>query len=943
MSFINTPSIDKKKMTYEEDVDITIAAGSHPFATDGMYLFSEVYGNTAMRVTPNILQHGLSPVQVGISTTKHGICRWFVPENGKLVEIEIPQESDVRMVLARQILGDEEASEELLARAGNLIPHTIMNKQLFQRKTGRVLSASLPDIGDEVLLELDPEEIEVLLESLVAGGFEERAGEAIVRLGIPATTDMLQGALNKVLSRDVSYDVPEMSEELPGWNMEMSRELKTKVVQQFAVRALDLRGPPPVELANWGIPMSVFSAWKAGRKMYEGFLNVLRTEGTPMTCALLADMIQEEFGIDRPKLRQKGEAEATYKVVEKLITDQHRAQDQAYMKWVNGGDPISRSLNLGDHVQALGEWTGDMDARPRPTMSDEPLSEEALGDFEVASLKQDLNRMSTPRDTMVPLANLNPFWAESCWERNEDGTFSGHPGGFWLDSFIGSLLQEHDELYHHDVGDEDEWDQDTVNVKNDLQSFLFSPHQKTSTYQDEETGEIIETFDLKVDEGVQIWRILSRNGNSVMASLVKENRVPFSALELDENHPAVQAGGYRAGAIVEFWSRAGETAFRACWSRVPTLSVSESGQPFVSWTTLGDMYPMVREFMTWAVQQYDGGAEGADEEVREWLMKISTELSQVQRRQMQLLVAMNAEANASDFLRLIKEANELVAENPSIVTSKDFEGREGRTSLWGLLNESLIDTMKDFRPDTALLPEPRRVIGTDLITGDNVWGTNWNLVFRAMGYSIDPQSYQPGRDGLVRMVSEGLNRTNPANPDGLRVLFGTAEDGSTMRKFQKRSLTPWTELGEFSNGLLGDMLAQWWANSVGYLLPSGLNLSRLYWNEIQAATGCSRKDAQRLVVSLQCCARIPSLRRLTVGSVVEKLLPLPVVGSKGYVDALIDRMCLMSRNPVATMGYINLAMAAIEPIEIASARASILQGASQMGSETVKKVLSILG
>lgn len=932
MTFIKVPSLDKQVMVYDPDVDITIAAGDHPHTTDEMYRSAVVHGGTAMRVTANV-QHGLSKVQIGVSTTPHGWCRWLHSDGTELIELCVPSEQEVRLELARRMLGEGE-SEDLVARTAALIPREVMNGQLFRRKGGRVLTKTLPDVSDELLLELEPEELEALLEAMLDGGFEEVAAKAILRLGLDVSSERLELVVAKLLSQEAVFNVPEMSEELPGWGVSMSPELKAAVAAQFKVRDIDLRGPAPVELRNWGIPDCVYTSWCAGKRMYEGFLDVLRTEGTPMTCALLAEMVQAEFGIERPKLRAKGEAEATYKIVENLILEQHRIQDQAYMKWVNGGDPISRSLNLGDHVQALGDWTGAMDARPRPTMSDEPLSEEALGDFEVAALKQDLMRTSTPRDTMVPLAELSPFWAESCWEQNEDGTFSGHPAGFWLNTFVSALLTEQDELFMVDdehVGG---------GQKTDIERFLLHPHYPSTLYRMEETGRTGELIEVEGDE----WEVLSRNGDgTVTARRTKFNQLPWATMELDEDHPAVQAGHFVAGETVQFWSRVGMLTFQAKYARVPTVRVNDSGLPVVQWDLVMNQFPKVAEFMDWATEMYDGGADEVDDEVREHLMEIAAELSRVQNQSLKLLTELNAEANASEFLNLLADATRLVDENPTIVTSKDFEGREGRTSLWGLLNESLIETVQDFGPWSAVLPEPRRVIGTDLITGDQMWGTNWDLVFRAMGYNIHPKHYQPGRDGLIRMVGESLNRPNPANPEGQRVLFGTAEDGSTMRKFQKRSLTPWTATGAFSNGLLGDMLANWWANSVGFLLPSGVNLAQLSQKELEQFLGCSPYQAAMALTTIRCCSRVPSLRKQTVGRVLDMALPLPSPEAVNFMDATINRMCMMSRSPEATMRLITIAMEAAEPLAVAAARVQILSGAGEVGRQTSQDILQILG
>lgn len=931
MSFIKVPSLDKQVMTYDPDVDITIAAGDHPHTTDEMYRSAVVYGDTAMRVIANV-QHGLSKVQIGVSTTPHGECRWLRSDGTGLIELCIPTEQEVRMELARQVLGEDE-SEELVARTAGLIPQDCMNRQLFERKGGRILTSTLPDIGDELLLELEPEELQVLLEAIIDGGFEEAAAKAVLRLGLDVSSERLELVVARLLSQEATYDVPEMSEELPSWGVSMSPELRQKVAGQFKVRNLDLRGPAPAELRNWGIPDCVYSSWCAGKRMYEGFLDVLRTEGTPMTCALLAEMIQEEFGIERPRLRAKGKTEATYKVIESLILEQHRLQDQAYMRWVNGGDPVSRSLNLGDHVRALCDWTGAMDARPRPTMSEEPLSEEALGDFEVSALKQDLMRTSTPRDTMVPLAELSPFWAESCWEALEDGTFSGHPAGFWLNTFVNALLTEQDELFTVDS------DGFGGGQKTDIERLLLHPCHPSTLYRSEEAGCVMESIQLDGDE----WRVLSRNSDgTVTARRTKSNQMPWATVEPDENHPAVQAGHYVAGEVIFFWSRVGMLAFQAKYARVPTVRVNDSGLPIVQWDLVMNQFPKVAEFMDWATEMYDGGAQEADDEVREYLMEIAAELSRVQNQSLKLLTELNAEVNAGEFLNLLAEATRLVGENPTIVTSKDFEGREGRTSLWGLLNESLIETVKNFGPSTAVLPEPQRVIGTDLITGDQMWGTNWGLVFRAMGYNIDPKHYQPGRDGLIRMVGESLNRPNPANPEGQRVLFGTAEDGSTMRKFQKRSLTPWAELGAFSNGLLGDMLADWWANSVGFVAPSGVNLATMSSKELEEFLGCTSAKATEMVQAIRCCTRIPRHRKMTFSSFLEKVLPLPNPASEGYLDAVINRMCAMSKSPLLTMQLVQTAMAAIESPEIAAARVQILSAVPQVGRETAQDILQIL-
>jgi hypothetical protein len=932
MSFIKNPSLDKNIMTYDPDVDITIAAGDHAHTTDEMYRSAVVYGDTAMRVVQNDRQHGLSKVQIGVSTTPHGECRWLRSDGAELIELRIPTEQEVRMELARQVLGEDE-SEELVARTAALIPRDVMNGQLFQRSGGRVLSKTLPDVSDELLFELEPGELETLLEAMLDGGFEEAAAKTILRLGLDVSSERLELVVAKLLSQEATYEAPEMSEELPSWGVSMSPELKEKVASQFQVRSLDLRGPAPAELKNWGIPDSVYPSWCAGKRMYEGFLDVLRAEGTPMTCALLAEMIQEEFGIERPRLRAKGGAEATYKVVEGLILEQHRAQDQAHMRWVNGGDPVSRSLNLGDHVRALCDWTGAMDARPRPTMSDEPLSEEALGDFEVAALKQDLMRTSTPRDTMVPLAELSPFWAESCWEALEDGTFSGHPAGFWLNTFVNALLTEQDELFTVDS------DGFGGGQKTDIERLLLHPCHPSTLYRSEEAGCVMESIQLDGDE----WRVLSRNSDgTVTARRTKSNQMPWATVELDENHPAVQAGHYVAGEVVFFWSRVGMLAFQAKYARTPAVRVSDLGLPIVQWDLVMNQFPKVAEFMDWATEMYDGEAQEADDEVREYLMEIAAELSRVQNQSLKLLTELNAEVNAGEFLNLLAEATRLVGENPTIVTSKDFEGREGRTSLWGLLNESLIETVKNFGPSTAVLPEPRRIIGTDLITGDQMWGTNWNLVFRAMGYNINPKHYQPGRDGLIRMVGESLNRPNPANPEGLRVLFGTAEDGSTMRKFQKRSLTPWAELGAFSNGLLGDMLADWWANSVGFVAPSGVNLATMSSKELEKFLGCTSAKATQMVQAIRCCSRIPRHRKMTLASLLDKVLPLPNPVSEGYLDAVINRMCVMSKAPLLTMQLVQTALGAVESPEIAAARVQILSAAPRVGRETTQDILQIL-
>jgi len=925
MSFIETPNQDKKVMIYDSDVDITIAAGEHPHTRNELFRATDAYGNTVMRPVANIRQHGLSKLQLGVSTPSGAECRWYRRgSDGTLTAHCIPTEEEVRREAAIQALG-EGADVELVKATAALLPRSYMNRQLFHRQTGRVLSENLPDISDELLTSLEPEEVGDLLAAMVQGGFEEKAAEIAIRLGLEDATG-LEVIVAKLLSQRQEFEAPEMHEELPLWGISMSPELKTAVTNQFKVRVDDLRGPAPIEMPTWGIPTSVYEAWRTGEKSYEGFLNVLRTEGTPLTCSLLATMIAQEFGVERPKLRKRGEAEATYKVVENLIMEQYKLQDQAYMKWVNGGDPITRSLNLGDHVQAVCDGTSGLTARPRPTIMDGPLSDNALGDFEAEVLKADLARSSTPRDTMVPMAGLSPFWAESCWQANEDGTFSGHPAGFWLERFISAITAERDESF---VGG-------GQTVTEIARFMVRRDHPGLESSQNETTG--VEVEYLHLQDGT--WRIMEWcQDGTAKAVRVTHTAMPWATVTMTEDDRAVICGDREVGETLSFWSPVGYLAFKAKYAKVPAVQFNDEGLPVVRWVYLWEQFPKVIDFMDWATEEYDSGAENVDDEVRDALMGIAAELSQVQNNTLRLLAEVNAEANGEEFLHLLAEATRLVGENPTIVTSREFEGNNGPTSLWGLLNESLIAGLKE---GVVILPQPQQVVGTDLYTGDNVWGTNWDMVIQAMGYRIPTGSYQPGEVGLRRIVMEQVNRTNPGNPEGQRVLFGTGENGETLRKLEKRSLTPWAELGNSGNGILGDLLASWWASSIGWTVPCGVNLGGLFPSQFAEFTGCTANEASVAIKRMRMMAKIPQYRKMSVEKVLDIVLPMLAPTASGYLERITNRMCVMSRSPALTYKLIAVALAAIEPVAVASARAQILSSANQIGTETTQEVLGIL-
>ena len=145
----------------------------------------------------------------------------------------------------------------------------------------------------------------------------------------------------------------------------------------------DLKGLPPVERKNWGIPSVIYGAYNnspkmhTARKRFVGFV-----EEAELTCVQVADMAVAEYGFDIPLLRKAGERKLTYDLVTQAIVEEERRYSRELESWSNGNDAVSRSINMGNLVQGLISWEEDPDARPRPEMCEVPLSESALGDFE---------------------------------------------------------------------------------------------------------------------------------------------------------------------------------------------------------------------------------------------------------------------------------------------------------------------------------------------------------------------------------------------------------------------------------------------------------------------------------------------------------------------------------------------------------------------------------
>lgn len=1003
---------DHAVLVFDGDSDITEAAMSHPHTANPLFREAIVQGNNlVVQYVPN-RSHGLTPLQVGISTTKHGPCKvltptnqsitynsngervisceayeaWKVSHSAGLFTVElVPSVEEVRESLATVALDGDISDVELFEEVKDSISPEVLNRYPHLERGPLIVNEALKGIDESMLLDLEEDELTEMLRLANEQGQTAVAQLIEKFLGKDGPTPQLQKVLGEV--RVITDQLDKLERELEHaqeWER-VADEENIRVAMDDLDEKLDekvelinelsdaLKGQPPVERPNWGIPSLVFNAYNIlnrmtvqrevdgvmvtepsknvalARRRFVGFV-----EEAELTCVQVADMAIAEYGNDIPLLRKAGEKRLTYELVTQAIQDEERRYARELESWANGSDAVSRSMNMGNLVHGLISWEEDKDARPRPEMCEEPVSEDALGDFEMEALQRDLSKKSTPRDSEQWMGELAEWSADVPYIQTESAS-PGHPFAWLIAGVLNGLSQEHDVTQ---VIDEDG-------------DRLF-----------EERVEVVRLLGVTVDgrEGNQ-WTttigsatgtILDANGDSSVV-LLKEPGEEFGfvyKVRSDDNWcigtPKDDGGMWAVDDTVGFASRLGFLSWRASFVTVPTLEFNEDGTVVIdqgydglyvpiTWKPLVEVFPALCDFILWAQDEYETGAgliqASLDDDMGEKLWELQAELSQYQERMMQALVEANISVHFVPFTEELQNAWEMYGEDSNIASMR-FEDTEGRpTSLYGRLSNVLWACASSLTGETVIAPRPMRVTGVklsdDLEQEVKMWGVNETMLWRAMGYSLHPSRYRQNMAGLANMVRERIVRSNPVDVASRTEWWRNPVTGKSHRRQVHKRLVTWTDEGAWNVGVLGDALAEWWTQAVGIHLPAVKgNILALDEATVVERLGWTPNMARRLVSLSKVWGRSKELRNGGLEKLIEMLLPMPSdKNPEQYAEVFKMRLQLQSASPLLTGELVDTALLLIDGAEqerrvfIAAMKA----GVDEVGVSVVRALTELIG
>ena len=1006
---------DQAICQYDGETDITIAAGEHPHTANPLYREVQVEGNLLATYRPNTNVHGLSRLQVGISTgrqgecpTEHGFCRLIVPtpssitynadghrvidpeayqrwsalmrekrhaEAAKLFTTEtVPSEGEVRENLAIVALDGDVSDRDVLSEVMLMLPKEKVDKYPHAERGPRILAEALTELSTEMLEELERDELTEMLRLAEEQGqttvvafirrFIDSDGPSPEQQSVMRDMERITEKLRE-LEQQLVYaaewervgEVQDIEAEIDVLDFKLAEKF-----EQLQKLGEALKGLPPTQPMNWGIPSIVYRAYNfratVKRSKTDEFgdvyvaeepsQNMMKTrrrfvgfvKDVGLTCAQTADMAVTEYGVDIPLLRRQGDRPLTYDLVSQVIWNAEQKYARELESWSNGADAASRAQNMGDLVSALAMWDEGLDARPRPEMSSEPVAEAALGEFEEEALKRDLSRKSTPRDEQVWMGELAPWSADVPFISTENG-FAGHPVAWLLQQTLDAMAQDYDNSQFSEV----------VRL-------------------------LGVTFDAKVDGawltevGGETGKVLAMDGKDFVVLVQHEPKEYGFVYEVQAgdrwvvDSPRPDGGVWSVGDYVAFRNRLGFLAWRAELTQFPTLE-QEDGRavvvdgaegPFipVAYKPLSEVFPKLMEFISWAKENADEENSGLDGEMASRLWELQKEVSDYEQRMLNLVVEANIEEHFVEFRDELTAAWKMWEENPDIGYARgEFTSLEGTpTSLYGRLSSMLWASLEGLTEKNIVIPRPAKITGQRFDEESeemvNIWGVNEVMLWRVMGYSLHPQRFRHGLSGLTQMVKEAIVRPNPMDVAKRTVWYRNPVTGKTHRKMVSKRLVTWTDTGCWSMGVLGDALADWWQSAVG-LHASCVkgNILGMGKEELVQKLGWDPATVTRATNLARSWGRSKELRNSDFGRFVELLLPMPAMSAANFEkcqEVLKKRLQLMSPAPKLTGELFDQAVELLTggELEVRAFLAVVRSGAEEIGTEAVRGISELL-
>ena len=271
-----------------------------------------------------------------------------------------------------------------------------------------------------------------------------------------------------------------------------------------------------------------------------------------------------------------------------------------------------------------------------------------------------------------------------------------------------------------------------------------------------------------------------------------------------------------------------------------------------------ECFPELIGFISSVADDYTEGVECDLDDLHEGLYKVNVELSQYQKKMLDIVV----QANVEHFFMDVVEDLEALSEDDGLPV-RAVRGALSRLSqnAWSILN--------GLTEESVLLPRSD--------SNERMW--------KVMGYQPFNKSKSVSR--LVGMVKERILRLHPEEEKRARVWSEDAE-GNQWSKLVKKAPVQWTQNSEFSLGIVGDLLAEIRAQLLGVPVPclSGKNFFIL-----------SRKELMEFADEEKWGHGTPKKMLAFQKSMVGRKLTSKTLAEKLFGTNEIAKMMFVSKNP----------------------------------------------
>ena len=921
-------------MMLDGEVDITIAAGEHPYSADDLYLMGVIAGDKVF-VPEQTRRHGLNPLQVGISSTLYGQTWRLEPQaaarkmnsrgevvidpsayeaykvylsQGRLEEAEqlflrvpLEGETEVREAIAAELMGEGDGDLEGIAAE---IPVSVVNQFPYQGRRSILLNRRLEE-GEFSSSGVGVDELSAIMDAVRS----QREGS-------------LEGAahLMEMLGLD-----PEQTEDA---------ELRARLGGELA--SLLKGGGEPQLAPNWGFPELLYMAYEEGEAAFEA---VQEVQGWTAT-ALVSFSAERDGGIKQSYFRDE---KVTFDDVTSAIAAIDQAYSEAFEAWEGQADASRFWMNLGEIIDGIEEGNG-FDARPRQGMSEAPVADSAIGDFEAEAIRRSLLRSATPRDEMRLRGDLNQPLSEMVpYVQDDDGGVNGHPMAWAISSMLQMAQRDQDpsEILDNDgeFAIQYRWNYERVLMEPEsVVGYDTMEHDGTELKVPviEFCGQPALVLDADAENGTHLILVSSEEEHPEYVYEVGEKDVHILGSVAD------CGTAYEVGDKVRFKSLIGMQAwlhqFRTvvCIAERDGSAILERNNSLkVDARPASDVFPVLCEFFGWMADEWEGGGEhevGVHSGIfEEWMEKVNQELSAYQRRQLELVVDANL-GHFDDVIAVVEDSYQAMGENLTTQAARRLSGTL-QSMAWAAV--SRIDE------ETLVCPRPmRKVLGE--------WEVNLPKMWRILGYQ--PTDGFRNLKTLKAMVTERIMRVHPMDMAKRRV-WETDSQGRTSSKTVFRKAVQWTSDSDYGLGLIGDEIAKVKAKAVGLSLPcmkkdlyslSEKEVLEFFQDREVWGTGTGRRV---LRAKKSCLGR----KSMTANDLVWVIFPLPLAPSQDasaeeqeeFAQALQaqSRRQLMFMSPAWEMTAELFDMAC----EGHADTSRIVQGMTKtIGSEVAKAILELV-